>query len=85
MLSQAREVVFAMAQTPHLASKLSKAILLSKTTKARKARNFCCQVTALAVHAMVVARVKEHCLPMHEQREKPCCEKAKGIKILYWR
>lgn len=47
-----------MAQTPPCtANKQSKAILLSKATKARKPRDFCCVPMALVLDSVIFTRV----------------------------
>lgn len=42
-----------------------KAILLPKTTLARKYRHFCCAAMGLAVDSAIVAKFKELCFLMH--------------------
>ena len=75
-----------MAQIPPCSANEScKAILLCKTTLARKSSIFCCVAMAIAGGSMIAARIKDHCLPVREQREKASREKAKGIKISFWR
>lgn len=63
-LIQVQREVFAMAQTPTCsANKYFKAIIFSKTTSAKKSRDFCCVSMALALDSATVAKVKEHCFP----------------------
>ena len=60
-----QQEVLAMTQTPPCSSsKLPKVILLSKTTLASKPRDDCTTM-AFAVDSAIVARVKEHCFPVH--------------------